>query len=251
MVSNTLAERGTMPAILMPKIRYLKPDFFLDEHITELEPIHRIAFAGLWCYADREGRLEDSPKRLKAEILPYDKVDMNTVLSTLHPRFILRYDFNGKKYIQINNFLKHQRPHPHEAASVVPKCNDKKLLAIKCHAYKGIDTDSNRIDTDGIGMGNVTSHGGVCAFTPPTLEEVKAFCLERGKNIDAQYFHDYWTSVGWMRGRFKMKDWKATMRNWEEKQNGTSQGNRQGRIIGAAKPTPGKYSGLGETINTD
>ena len=56
-------------------------------------------------------------------------------------------------------------------------------------------------------------------FTPPTLEEVTAYCFERGNNVDPQRFIDYYTSNGWMVGRNKMKDWKAAVRNWEKKDN--------------------------------
>ena len=54
-----------------------------------------------------------------------------------------------------------------------------------------------------------------CVFTPPTLEEVQAYCRERGNSIDPQYFLDYYTSTGWMRGKVKLKDWKAAVRTWE------------------------------------
>ena len=52
-------------------------------------------------------------------------------------------------------------------------------------------------------------------FTPPTLQEVKDYCLERGNNVDAQRFVDYYTSQGWKVGKHPMKDWKAAVRTWE------------------------------------
>ena len=52
-------------------------------------------------------------------------------------------------------------------------------------------------------------------FTPPTLEEVTAYCNERGNNVDPQHFIDYYTSNGWLVGKNKMKDWKAAVRTWE------------------------------------
>lgn len=52
-------------------------------------------------------------------------------------------------------------------------------------------------------------------FTPPTLEEVTAYCNERNNNIDPQHFIDYYTSNGWLVGKNKMKDWKAAVRTWE------------------------------------
>ena len=56
-------------------------------------------------------------------------------------------------------------------------------------------------------------------FTPPTLEEVKAYCLESGYRIDAERFIDYYESNGWMVGRNKMKDWKAAVRNWAKRED--------------------------------
>lgn len=52
-------------------------------------------------------------------------------------------------------------------------------------------------------------------FIPPTVEDVKAYCVERGNGIDAEYFVDHYTANGWMVGKAKMKDWKATIRKWE------------------------------------
>ena len=54
-------------------------------------------------------------------------------------------------------------------------------------------------------------------FTPPTLEEVKAYCLERNNNVDAEKFVDYYTANGWVQGKGKpVKDWKACIRTWEK-----------------------------------
>ena len=55
-------------------------------------------------------------------------------------------------------------------------------------------------------------------FTPPTVEEVQDYCWERGNAVDPQRFVDYYTSNGWMVGKNKMKDWKAAVRTWEQKE---------------------------------
>ena len=52
-------------------------------------------------------------------------------------------------------------------------------------------------------------------FIPPTVEEVKAYCVERNNTVDAERFIDYYTSNGWMVGKNKMKDWKSAVRMWE------------------------------------
>ena len=61
-------------------------------------------------------------------------------------------------------------------------------------------------------------------FVPPSREEVQAYCLERKNNVDAERFIDYYTSNGWMVGKNKMKDWKASVRTWEK--NGNNQTNK-------------------------
>ena len=52
-------------------------------------------------------------------------------------------------------------------------------------------------------------------FVIPTVEDVQAFCDERGNNIDAQHFVDYYSARGWMLGKNHIKDWKACVRTWE------------------------------------
>ena len=53
-------------------------------------------------------------------------------------------------------------------------------------------------------------------FTPPTVEEVTAYCVERNNHVDPQKFCDFYESKGWMVGKTRMKDWKASVRTWEK-----------------------------------
>lgn len=52
-------------------------------------------------------------------------------------------------------------------------------------------------------------------FIPPSVEDVREYIAEKGYHVDAERFIDYYTSNGWMVGKNRMKDWKATVRNWE------------------------------------
>ena len=52
-------------------------------------------------------------------------------------------------------------------------------------------------------------------FVPPTVEEVDAYCRERGNHVDAQRFYDYYAASGWKRGKTPIKDWRACVRTWE------------------------------------
>lgn len=110
----------------MARARNIKPGFFLNDELAECDPLARLLFAGLWCIADREGRLEDRPKKIKAEVLPYDDYDVDKFLNDLQSHgFIKRYEINGERYIQIINFKKHQNPHVKEAPSIIPPPEDE------------------------------------------------------------------------------------------------------------------------------
>lgn len=56
-------------------------------------------------------------------------------------------------------------------------------------------------------------------FSPPSVEEVAAYCQEKGYAVDAERFVDYYVSVGWKRGKTPVKDWKAAVRTWARKDN--------------------------------
>jgi len=56
-------------------------------------------------------------------------------------------------------------------------------------------------------------------FTPPTVDEVRAYCKERGNNVDPESFVDFYASKGWMVGKNSMRDWKAAVRTWERGRN--------------------------------
>ena len=56
-------------------------------------------------------------------------------------------------------------------------------------------------------------------FTPPSLEEIKAYCQERNNDVDPETFFDFYTSKDWMIGKNRMKDWRAAVRTWEKGNN--------------------------------
>lgn len=106
----------------MARSRNIKPGFFTNDELAECSPYARLLFAGLWTIADKEGRLDDRPKKIKALVLPFDTVDCDDLLAQLHAKnFITRYVVEGNGYIQINNWKKHQNPHCKEAASDIPE----------------------------------------------------------------------------------------------------------------------------------
>jgi hypothetical protein len=105
----------------MARSRNIKPGLFKNELLAEQTIFSRLLFIGLWTLADREGRLEDRPRRIKMELFPCDSDDIDAGLSSLSSNgFIVRYEANNVKVIQIVNFLKHQTPHGTEKDSELP-----------------------------------------------------------------------------------------------------------------------------------
>lgn len=118
------------------RARGIKPGFFKNDSLGTLPPLVRILFCGLWCMADRDGKLEDRPQRIKVEILPYDDCDIDSFLALLEQNgFIIRYAVQSRKYLKINKFSEHQNPHKQEKDSVIPEPSTSKI---------GVSSDEKR-----------------------------------------------------------------------------------------------------------
>jgi len=107
----------------MARARNIKPSFFQNEELGELQPIERLAFIGMWTIADFKGCIEFRPKRLKIQLMPYDNCDMELIAINLDKSGLIRlYSVGGIRYIKIINFEKHQNPHKNErdAGSEIP-----------------------------------------------------------------------------------------------------------------------------------
>lgn len=105
----------------MARTRLLHPEFFRHEEIASLDPWARLLFQGLWTVADKEGRLEDRPRRIKADLFPYDDVDVDELLDVLVGRgFLVAYEAGGRGFLCVPSFIRWQNPHPKEKPSEIP-----------------------------------------------------------------------------------------------------------------------------------
>jgi len=107
--------------IVVARIRTIKPEFFLNEQLASCEIADRLLFIGLWTQADRAGRLEDRPLRLKAALFPYDDLNIDQALGRLtNAGLIVRYEGHSAPLISIPTWEKHQQPHIREKDSELP-----------------------------------------------------------------------------------------------------------------------------------
>ncbi|HLO61714.1 MAG TPA: hypothetical protein VK165_01990 [Azonexus sp.] len=120
-----------------------------NERLAELPAITRLLFVYLWMLADREGRIEDRPKRIAALALPYDsEANVDNLLEQLAGTgFITRYTVGDQALIQIDNFAKHQSPHVREAASELPSIEQGITKAVTKHDLGSVEASPRSPDS--------------------------------------------------------------------------------------------------------
>jgi len=123
----------TLARVYMPRIRTIKPESSFNDQLFDMEidtgwPI-RFIWAVLPCHCDRAGRFKYHPKRLKAQILPWDDLDFSEVLDRLWKGgFIERYTHEDSDYGCIPTFLDHQVINNRESDSKLPEPNENNML---------------------------------------------------------------------------------------------------------------------------
>jgi hypothetical protein len=172
----------------MARARNIKPGFFVNDELAELPALCRLLAVGLPCIADRDGRLEDRPKRIKAMLLPYDDFDVNDALDALAAvGFVQRYATEEKQYIQIVKFSKHQNPHKNEAPSSIP-APDKHSTSTRQAQYKHTTNRADSLNLISDSFQNNTSTAARFdewwAEYPKKVEKKKARAIWKRRKLD-------------------------------------------------------------------
>lgn len=94
----------------MARIRTIKPDFWTDEKVVELSAFARLLFIGLWNFADDDGRMVYSPKKIKMQIFPADILDISELFGEIRRESMIElYVVDHIEFLQIINFKEHQK----------------------------------------------------------------------------------------------------------------------------------------------
>lgn len=134
----------------MARSRNIKPSFFTNDLLAENDPLGRLLFVGLWTIADCNGNLEWRPRRVKAQILPYDDCDVESLAINLDKSgFIRFYSVGGLTYINIPTFSDHQNPHKNERekGSETPDYSDGARQAVDIKGLT-INRDKSRVESE-------------------------------------------------------------------------------------------------------
>ena len=143
----------------MARARNIKPAFFNNDLLAEIDPIGRLLFIGLWTIADFKGDIEWREKRIKAQVLPYDNCDVKDIAINLDKLgFIRFYSDSDTTYINITNFSKHQNPHKNERekGSDIPEYTELMRQAVDLKGLT-INPDKSRLSQDENGTNRADS----------------------------------------------------------------------------------------------
>jgi hypothetical protein len=218
----------------MPRIRSLKYEYFINEELAQISSEARLLGLGITTLADREGRLEDRPLRIKVRLFPYHDVSVDDLLNQLQSaRFLERYVVGVERYIQITNFLKHQKPHPQEKPSIIP-CREKVKLAPEKERCDQVGNGLLDPDPGSLGSGSsvsgdlgtsgngdrqhavrVDKRGTRLPDDFRLTDEIRKWAADKAPHVNLNEaldeFVDYWRGVP---GRHGLKlNWEGTFRN--------------------------------------
>ena len=165
--------------------------------------------------ADDDGFI-NNPKRIQRMIGASDD-DLKLLLAK---SFLILFESGVVviKHWKIHNYIQSDRYKPtaysEEKALLTVKKNKAYTLNTEC-IHDGYIMDTQvRLGKVRLGKDSIESSNKAKRFVKPTLEEVQAYITEKGLNVNAEKFIDYYESNGWKVGRNPMKDWKATARRW-------------------------------------
>ena len=204
-----------MRIITMARSRNIKPSFFSNDLLAEVDPLGRLLFVGLWTLADYKGELEWRSKRVKAQLLPYDECDIDDLARNLSEFGFIKFYSDGEKiYLKIENFCKHQNPHKNERdkGSEIPEFNESMAQTIDLKGLT-INRDKSRLNHDE----NETNPADSLNLIPDSLEPNmcdKSHALEK-KDIEKgfEYFWKKWRELKiQVNGSFGVK--KEALTQW-------------------------------------
>lgn len=172
----------------MARIRTIKPEFFKHYELWQAEvetglPL-RVAFAGLWCVADREGRFRWLPPQIKIDVLPYDDIDFSRVLDALATRgFVVKYAVNGREYGVIPGFSRHQVVNNRERKSELPEPNKNNILSGDARDDDASPTREPRVQQGREGKGTSIPPSEGAASAPSSSGSLEVEVYRFGKKL--------------------------------------------------------------------
>ena len=206
--------------------RILKESICTSESIDRLSWLEEVTFYRLIVNCDDYGRMDARPPILRARLFPLktltDKQVQSAIESLRSAGMIDLYKVDGRSYLQIRQWARHQQIRSKKSKFPAPdanlqsddiKCNQMISNSPVIQSESEYESESeSEYESE-----SARARKRAAPFTPPSSDEVAAYCRERGNTVDAERFCDFYASKGWMIGNQRMKDWRAAVRTWEKR----------------------------------
>jgi hypothetical protein len=208
--------------------RILKESICTSENLDQLSSFDETVFYRLIVNVDDYGRIDARPKLLAAKLFPLKDIRANQIESALRKltsaELVITYEVGGKPFLQMNTWDRHQQIRAKKSKYPGPESRDPAPES-NCNQLISDDSKCPRNPIQSESESNPKERGRTASrFVPPSMDDVAAYCKERGNKVNPQTFVDFYASKGWKVGNNPMKDWKACVRTWEQRddQRGTS-----------------------------
>lgn len=215
--------------------RLIKESICTSENVDQLTSFQETFFYRLIVNCDDFGRMDARPQILASRLFPLKGIRLNQVSDSLRALaaadLIIIYEVNGKPYLQMNTWNQHQQirakkskyPSPEEGRLITEDSTCNQLIS------NDIKNSRNPIQSNTESNPNPMREGkNANRFSPPSLDEIKAYCQERGNGIDPERFYAYYSARDWFLGKGqKMKNWKSTIVCWEKNEGRFNNGEQR------------------------
>lgn len=213
--------------------RILKESICTSDSVNQLKWFEEVLFYRLIVNCDDYGRYDGRPAIIKNKLFPLKddltlKVVTDAIYKLANAGLVILYEYEGKPFLYLPTWELHQTirakkskyPAPEENLQASESiCKQMQADASMCNQLQAnVPVIQSNTESYSESESNSLYAQKNKRFEEPTVEEVAAYCRERGNSVDPQRFVDYYTANGWMVGRNKMKDWKASVRTWERRE---------------------------------
>lgn len=206
--------------------RIIKESICYSDDIDKLTAFEETVFYRMIVRADDYGRLDARPSFLKSMLFVTkqgitEKNVQDAVLKMASVGLVRLYEVDGKPFLSFPKWDLHQRVRNSKEKYPAPPentdCGVSPQVAASCGELPRVAALIQSESNPNPNPNPKESVSRATRFTPPTVEEVAAYCLERKNHVDPQRFVDFYAAKGWMVGKNRMKDWKAAVRTWEQR----------------------------------
>ena len=199
--------------------RIIKESICTSDTIDQMTWFEECFWHRLIVNCDDYGRFDARPAVLKSRLFPLkERITLKDVESALTKLAgigcVVLYEYDGKPYLYLPTWEVHQTIRAKKSKYPAP-VGDVKTSESICKQMQADESGCSRNPIQSEIESKVIRADKPRRFTRPTMEEIGAYCRERGNGVNPQRFFDFYEAKGWKIGKDPMQDWQAAVRTWE------------------------------------